>query len=168
MFPDNGGNFNAGQFIFGTEGTHNVTVNGVAAAQAFPDDTLSVRYLGDVDMARCDGSAATAGADSIDLLSTDGVQFSCTTDGATTTALFGATNGVPATQQFRVLGMAINYGLDTDDDGAVDSLTRASGVGDWTQVLTAHIEIHFQAGARPPQANSFLFAMENSIGVDQL
>ena len=166
-FPTDGGSFASGQFIFGTQGTHNVTVNGETTAQAFPDDTLSVRYLGDTMLSRCDGNDSVVGADSVDLLSTDGVEFTCTTDGTTSTSLFG-TDAVPANQQFRVLGMAVTYGLDTDDDGAVDSLSRATGVGDWTQVRTAHIEMHFQAGARPPQANSFLFALENSIGVDQI
>ena len=167
VFPGNGGNFGAGQFVFGTEGTHNVTVNGMAAAQAFPDDTLSVRYLGDASLARCDGTNSVAAADSIDTFSTDGVTFSCTTDGAVTTGLFGVAS-VPLTQQFRVLGMAVTYGLDTDDDGAVDTLSRAGAVGDWTQARSAQIEIHFQAGERPPQANNFLFVLENSLGVDRL
>ena len=166
VFPASG-SFGSGEFVFGTEGTHNVTVNGVAGAQAYPDDTFSVRFIGDASLARCDGTLSVAGADSIDLFSTDGVTFSCTTDGAATTGLFG-TASVPLTQQFRVLGMAVTYGLDTDADGAVDTLSRAGSVGDWSDATTAHVEIHFQAGERPPRANSFVFALENSLGVDQL
>ena len=166
VFPAVGA-YGAGQFIAGTQATHDVTVNGQALAVTFPDDTLSVRYIGDPSLARCDGTVPATGALVADTVSVDGVQFICDTDGVTQTALFGGVN-VPLTQQMRVLGLAVTYGLDTDDDTNVDSIVRAGGVTDWTQVRIAELEIHFQSGNRQPQATSLVIALENSIGVDQL
>lgn len=161
------GVYGAGQFVAGTEATHNVTVNGQAAPVAYPDDTLSVRYTGDPSLARCDGTVPATGFLAADTVSVDGIQFICDTDGVTQTALFGGVN-VPITQQMRVLGMAVTYGLDTDDDANVDAIVRASGVTNWTQVRIVELEIHFQSGNRPPQATSLVVALENSIGVDQI
>lgn len=158
--------FAAGQVVHGVEQNHTVTVNGFATAQTFPDDILRVRYVGDPSTGRCNGAAATTGVLAVDELSTDGVQFICTADG-TAISLFGS-EFVATTQQMRILGMLVNYGLDTDSDGTVDRLMRASTVTDWDQVLSADIEVHFQAGTRPAQANSFVVAFENRLEVDQL
>ena len=159
------GVYAAGQFVAGTQGTHDVTVNGQAAAVTYPDDTLSVRYVGDPSLARCDGTVPATGVLVADTVSVDGIQFFCDIDGAVQTALFGGVN-VPQTQQMRVLGMAVTYGIDTDDDNNVDSVVRAGGVADWTQVRIVELEIHFQSGNRLPQATSLVIALENSIGVD--
>lgn len=166
VFPA-AGVYAAGQFIAGTQGTHDVTVNGQAAAVTYPDDSLGIRYIGDPSLARCDGSVPTTGALVTDTVSADGVQFICDTDGAVQTPLFGGVN-VPLTQQMRVLGIAVTYGIDSDDDANVDSIVRAGGVTDWTQVRIAELEIHYQSGNRQPQATSLVIALENSIGVDQL
>jgi len=166
VFPA-GGVYAAGQFIAGTQATHDVAVNGQAAAVTYPNDTLSVRYIGDPSLARCDGTVPAAGALVADTVSVDGVQFICDTDGLVQTALFGGVN-VPLTQQMRVLGLAVTYGVDTDSDNNVDFIVRAGGVGDWTQVRIAELEIHFQSGNRQPQATSLVIALENSIGVDIL
>ena len=161
------GIYAAGQFIAGTQATNDVTVNGQAAVVTYPDDTLSVRYIGDPSLARCDGTVPATDALVADTVSVDGVQFICDIDGVTQTALFGGVN-VPLSQQMRVLGMAVTYGIDTDADANVDSIVRAGGVTDWTQVRIAELEIHFQSGNRLPQATSLVIALENSIGVDQL
>ena len=164
-FPGAGG-FVSGQIVAGTEAVHTVTVNGEALPQSFPDDTISVRYVGEASMARCDGTAPTIDAVVVDMLSTNGVQFTCRTDGTTDTILFGS-DTVNATQQLRVLGLAVGYGEDTDGDGDVDSISRASSVTDWREVKIAELEVHFQAGNRPPQASSFVFVIENSLGTDE-
>ena len=90
-------------------------------------------------------------------------RFTCRTDGATDTILFGSST-VAQTQQLRVLGLAVGYGEDTNGDGDVDSISRASGVTNWRDVKIAELEVHFQAGNRPPQASSFVFAIENTLG----
>lgn len=159
------GAYGSGQFVAGTQGTHDVTVNGQAAAVTYPDDTLSVRYVGDPSLARCNGTVPTTDVLVADTVSVDGVQFICDTDGVTQTALFGGVN-VPLTQQMRVLGMAVTYGVDTDSDSSVDAIVRANDVADWTQVRIVELEIHFQSGNRLPQATSLVIALENSIGVD--
>jgi type IV pilus assembly protein PilW len=166
VFPA-AGTYAAGQFIAGTQATHDVTVNGQVAAVTYPDDTLSVRYIGDPSLARCDGTVPATDVLVADTVSVDGVQFICDIDGATQTPLFGGVN-VPLSQQIRVLGMAVTYGVDTDADTNVDSIVRAGGVTDWTQVRIAELEIHFQSGNRLPQATSLVIALENSIGVDLL
>ena len=163
LFPA-AGVFAAGQVVSGTQGTHNVTVNGVTGAQAYPDDTIAIRYIGDANVSRCNGAAPAAGALATDQVETDGITFSCTADGVTM-PLFGTAN-VPLTQQLRVLGLAINYGVDVDADESIDRFVRASAVTDWSQVKVAEIEVHFQAGTRAPQANSFAIAFENMLGVD--
>ena len=167
VFDEVGVVYDSGQFVRGTQATANVTVNGVAAQQAYPNDAVMVRYLGDANLFRCDGTAPVVGALVEDAFSVDGVQFICTTDGVTATPLFGNVN-VPLTQQLRVLGMAVTYGMDLDDDGNVDRIARANNVTDWTAVRIVELEVHFQAGSRQPQANSIVIALENSIGVDQL
>ncbi len=167
VFDAVGTTYDSGQLVRGTQGTANVTVNGQATAQAYPNDTVRVRYVGDANIFRCDGTAPAVGAVVEDAFSVDGVQFICTTDGTTATPLFGNVN-VPLTQQLRVLGMAVTYGLDLDDDGDVDRVARASGVTDWTRVRIVELEVHFQAGSRLPQANSIVIALENSIGVDRV
>ncbi len=165
LFPVAGG-FVAAQFIVGTDATHAVSVNGMAGLQNFPDDSISVRYVGDSGIARCNGTVAALDALVVDRLSTDGVRLTCTADGVDV-VLFGLVD-VPLNQQLRVLGLDITYGEDTNGDDAVDSLVSAAAVADWAAVLTADIEVFFQAGSRPAQASGFTVTFENALGVDQL
>ena len=101
---------------------------------------------------------------SVVLLSVDGVNLNCGTDGGAAQALMGDNQG-PLAQQIRFLGMAIAYGLDTNADESIDSFQRAGGVTDWAQVRVAEIQVIIQSGTRPPEALSFAVSLENMRGV---
>lgn len=155
--------FAAGQSVVGTEGSATVTVNG-AGTQTFPNDTLAVRYTDGAGIVDCVGIPVPIGTLSADVLAVDGINLSCSTNGAAARALMGDDQG-PVAQQIRFLGMAVAYGLDTNNDESVDSYQRANGVTDWNQVRVAEIELIIQSGTRPPETLSFAVSLENMRGV---
>lgn len=155
--------FGAGESIFGTENTANVTINGVTGLQTMPNDTLAVRYWNGPGVVDCVGNPIPADTLSSDLIATDGVNLTCATNGAAARPLIGDDQG-PVGQQIRILGLAIGYGLDSNNDGSVDTFQRASGVTDWDQPRIAELELTIQAGDRPPETLSFVVALENMQG----
>jgi prepilin-type N-terminal cleavage/methylation domain-containing protein len=155
--------FAAGEAIFGTEGTANVAVNGVTGLQPMANDTLSVRYWDGVGIVDCIGGAVPAATLTLEQIAIDGARLTCATNGGPARPLLGDDQG-PISQQVRVLGLAIGYGLDTDNDGAVDTYRRASGVADWQQVRVAEVELTIQSASRPPETLSVTVALENNRG----
>lgn len=81
----------------------------------------------------------------------------------TNTILIGDANASRA-DQVRVLGLEIQYGLDTDDDNSIDSYSRDPD--DWLQVLSATIDITIQTGFRPPQTMTHVVAFQNIISAN--
>lgn len=161
MFPATG-LFGAGEGVTGTEATASVMVNGVGL-QNFPDDTLRVRYWDGPGIVDCIGLPIPAATLSVDVISTDGINLNCSTNGGAARALLGDGQG-PINQQLRVLGMAVVYGIDTNGDDSVDSYQRASGVADWGLVRIAEVELTIQSGNRPPETLSFAVTLENMYG----
>lgn len=162
LFPA-GGPFANGQTVVGTQATATVGLIG-GGTQTVPNDSIAIRFWDGAGIIDCIGNAAPAGAMSVVLLSVDGVNLNCNTDGGAAQPLMGDDQG-PLAQQIRFLGMAVAYGLDTNADESIDSFQRASGVTDWNQVRVAEIQIIIQSGDRPPESLSFAVALENMRGV---
>lgn len=162
LFPA-GGPFGAGQTIVGTQATATVNLIG-GGTQTVANDSIAIRFWDGVGIIDCIGNPAPAAAMSVVLLSVDGVNLNCNTDGGAAQALMGDNQG-PLAQQIRFLGMAVAYGLDTNGDESIDSFQRAGGVGDWNQVRIAEIQLIIQSGTRPPESLSFAIAMENMRGI---
>jgi type IV pilus assembly protein PilW len=162
MFPA-GGPFADGQAVIGTQATATVGLIG-GGTQTVPNDSIAIRFWDGAGIIDCIGNPAPAGAMSVVLLSVDGVNLNCNTDGGAAQPLMGDDQG-PLAQQIRFLGMAIAYGLDTNADESIDSFQRAGGVTDWDQVRVAEIQVIIQSGDRPPESLSFAVALENMRGV---
>lgn len=154
--------FAAGETVLGTEATANVNVVD-GGVQAFPNDTLAVRYWDGPGIVNCTGFPVAAGTLSTDVIATDGVSLTCSTNGGPAQPLLGDALG-PIDQQVRVLGLAIGYGLDTDGDESVDTYQRAASVLNWNQVRVAEVELTIQSGRRPPETLSFAVTLENMQG----
>ncbi|HNP37130.1 MAG TPA: prepilin-type N-terminal cleavage/methylation domain-containing protein [Woeseiaceae bacterium] len=155
--------FGAGEAVAGTQGSANVTVNGIAGPQTYPSDTLAVRYWDGPGIVDCVGIPVPPATLSQDVIATDGVNLTCSTNGGPARPLMGDDQG-PVAQQLRVLGMAIAYGLDTNGDESVDTYQRAGGILNWNQVRVAEVELTIQAGSRPPETLSFAVTLENMHG----
>jgi len=162
MFPA-GGPFADGQAVMGTQATATVGLIG-GGTQTVPNDSIAIRFWDGAGIIDCIGNPAPAGAMSVVLLSVDGVNLNCNTDGGAAQPLMGDDQG-PLAQQIRFLGMAIAYGLDTNADESIDSFQRAGGVTDWNQVRVAEIQVIIQSGDRPPESLSFAVPLENMRGV---
>jgi type IV pilus assembly protein PilW len=162
LFPA-AGLFTAGQAVVGTEASATVALIG-GGTRNVPNDSIALRFWDGAGIIDCIGNPAPVGAMSVVLLSVDGVNLNCNTDGGAAQPLMGDDQG-PLAQQTRFLGMAIAYGLDTNGDESIDSFQRASGVADWAQVRVAEIQIIVQSGTRPPESLSFAVALENMRGV---
>jgi len=161
-----GGSFAAAQFVTGTNATHNVAVNGETTLQTYPNDSFSVRYVGGTGISRCDGTASTDNTVMVDTLSVDGVHLLCNTT-PDEAILLGA-DDVQTSQQTRVLGLDLLYGEDLDNDSSADTFVDASGVTDWSQVLTAQVELFLQSGNQEPQSLQLALIFENVLGTDEL
>lgn len=162
LFPAAGA-FVDGQAVIGTQATATVSLVG-GGTQTVPNDSIALRFWDGAGIIDCIGNPAPVGAMSVVLLSVDGVNLNCSTDGGAAQPLMGDDQG-PLAQQIRFLGMAIAYGLDTNSDESIDSFQRAGGVADWNQVRVAEIQIIIQSGTRPPESLSFAVALENMRGV---
>ncbi|MGI9219790.1 MAG: prepilin-type N-terminal cleavage/methylation domain-containing protein [Woeseiaceae bacterium] len=162
LFPA-GGPFADGQTVVGTEATATVSLIG-GGTQTVANDSIAIRFWDGTGIIDCIGNPAPVGAMSVVLLSADGVNLNCSTDGGAAQPLVGDDQG-PVAQQIRILGMAVAYGLDTNADESIDTFQRASGVGDWNQVRVAEIQLIIQSGTRPPESLSFAVALENMRGV---
>lgn len=162
LFPA-AGLFADGQAVIGTQATATVSLVG-GGTQTVPNDSIALRFWDGAGIIDCVGNPVPAGAMSVVLLSVDGVNLNCNTDGGAAQALMGDNQG-PLAQQIRFLGMAVAYGLDTNGDESIDSFQRAGGVGDWNQVRIAEIQLIIQSGTRPPESLSFAIAMENMRGI---
>ena len=162
LFPA-AGVFADGQTVVGTEASATVGLIGGGTLNV-PNDSIALRFWDGAGIIDCIGNPAPAGAMSEVLFSVDGVNLNCNTDGGAAQPLMGDDQG-PLAQQVRFLGMAIAYGLDTNDDESIDSFQRASGVTDWNEVRLAEIQIIVQSGTRPPESLSFAVALENMRGV---
>lgn len=158
--------FALAQYVSGTDGTHNVAVNGESALQTYPNDTLSVRYIGAPGMSRCSGEAAAADALLVDTLSVNGIQLLCDT-GAEAARLLGA-DDLRESLQTRVLGMNVTFGEDLDNNGSADLFSNAAGVSNWNDVITAQLELHIQSGNQSPKSLQLNLVFENVFGADQL
>lgn len=162
IFPAVGA-FAAGNALVGTESTANVTVNGMTGAQPFPNDTLTVRYTDGAGIVDCVGNPIPLGTLSTDVIATDGVNLTCSTNGGAPIPLLGDSLALPD-QQLRILGLALGYGLDTDGDGSVDTYQRAGAILNWNQVRIVEVEMSIQSGRRPPETMSFSVTLENMQG----
>jgi len=162
LFPA-GGPFADGQTVVGTEATATVNLIG-GGTQTVANDSIAIRFWDGVGIIDCIGNPAPAAAMSVVLLSVDGVNLNCRTDGGGAQPLMGDDQG-PVAQQIRVLGMAVAYGLDTNADESIDSFQRASGITNWNQVRVAEIQLVIQSGTRPPESLSFAVSLENMRGI---
>lgn len=160
-FPSDG-TFGAGESIVGTQGSHNVTVNGQGTVN-FPADTLSVRYWGGAAIVDCVGTPIATTALATDVFATNGVNLTCDSNGAGARPIMGDGTAILA-QQLRVLGMRVSYGLDTNGDRSIDQFQRANNVASWNDVRVAEVELFIQAGERPPESLSFTVTLENMRG----
>lgn len=165
QFPAAGA-FASAQYIAGTNGTHEVTVNGESAVQTYPNDTLSVRYIGATGINRCSGLPAANDTLVVDTLSADGVYLLCNT--VTETARLLGADDLSASQQTRVLGLDVLFGEDLDDNSSADIFVDANSVTNWNDVLTAQIELFIQSGTQPPQSLRTHLIVENMMGADEL
>lgn len=86
-----------------------------------------------------------------------------TRSAVTNTILIGDTSA-SRSDQVRVIGLEIQYGIDTDDDNSIDSYSR--NPSDWLQVLSANIDITIQTGFRPPQTMTHVVAFQNIISAN--
>ena len=152
--------FGAGEGIFGTQGNHNVTVNGVSGTVAFPADTLSVRYWGAAGIIDCVGEPIADTVLATDVFASNGTNLTCDRNGAGAQSILGD-GTANLSQQLRVLGMRVSYGLDTNDDDSVDQFQRANNVTSWNDVRVAEVELFIQSGQRPPESLSFTVTLEN-------
>ena len=155
--------FGAGEGVFGTQGNHNVAVNGVAGPVNFPADTLSVRYWGAAGIIDCVGQPIANTVLATDVFAVNGTNLTCDRSGAGAQSILGD-GTAELSQQLRVLGMRVSYGLDTNDDASVDQFQRANNVTSWNDVRVAEVELFIQAGQRPPESLSFTVTLENLRG----
>ena len=162
LFPA-GGPFAAGQTVIGTQATATVSLIG-GGTQSVPNDSIAIRFWDGAGIIDCIGNPAPIGAMSVVLLSVDGINMNCGTDGGAAQPLMGDDQG-PLAQQIRFLGMAVAYGLDTNADESIDSFQRAGAITNWAQVRVANIQVIIQSGTRPPESLSFAVALENMRGV---
>lgn len=134
-----------GQVIGGVE----TTTSGVA------NDAFSIRYQVDSMTVNCFGETTTAASmpqDSLERntyrINADGF-LECerlnSIKGAETQTIIGSNQG-RMNQQLLLTEMLVRYGQDTDDDGNVDTMSRANAVGDWTRVRTIEVLLSLQAG----------------------
>ena len=165
LFPA-AGPFAVGQYVTGTNSSHDVAVNGENALQTYPNDTLSVRYVGAPGINRCSGVVTTDGDLLVDTFSVDGVHLNCDTV-VEDVVLLGA-DDLDTTQQTRVLGMDVLYGEDLDGNNSADIFVDADAIDDWRDVLTAQVELFIQSGSQRPQNLRLQLVFENVFGADQL
>ncbi len=165
LFPSDAP-FAASQIVLGVQQDTAVDVIGEALPVTFPDDTLSIRYLGDGATMRCNGTVSTLNTVHTELISTNGEHLMCNFGGGSVD-LVGLL-GVPEFQQVRILGMQVNYGEDGNNDNIVESYNRAGSVTDWDSVKVAEIDVFIQTGAQPPQAVNIVIPFENVVGVNVL
>jgi type IV pilus assembly protein PilW len=155
--------FGGGEGIVGTQGDHNVTVNGVAGTVSYPADTISVRYWGGPAIVDCVGTPVADTVLATDVFATNGVNLTCDSNGAGARSIMGDGTAVVA-QQLRILGMRVSYGLDTNGDESIDQFQRADNVASWNDARVAEIELFIQSGQRPPESLSFTVTLENMRG----
>lgn len=155
--------FGAGESISGTQGNHDVAVNGAAGTVNYPADTLSLRYWGGPAIVDCIGEPVADTVLQSEVIATNGINLTCDRNAVGPQAILGDGTAIAA-QQLRILGMRVSYGLDTDGDQSVDQFQRADNVPSWNEVRVAEIELFIQAGTRPPASLSFTATLENMRG----
>ncbi len=157
-----------GQAITGTSGNHNVTyrIKSGDVTDAFSNDTLTIRYIGDTGIQSCLGADVPLDENRTEKFELNNNVLRCVSSDGTTTQtlnLIGDVNA-PPNQQLKVLGLKVSYGIDTDGDGSIDLYKRATDVADWLSVSSVDLEIVFQSGLRRPQTNHFATELPNISG----
>ncbi|HFD87303.1 MAG TPA: prepilin-type N-terminal cleavage/methylation domain-containing protein [Gammaproteobacteria bacterium] len=157
-----------GQAITGTSAEQSVTykIKTGEITASFPNDTLSIRYIGDSGITNCLGAAVPVDEERTEVFSLNNNMLRCSSSDGTTTQtvnLIGDINA-PADQQLKVLGFKITYGIDADSDGSIELFQRAADVADWLTVSSIDLEITFQSGLRRPQTNHFTTELPNING----
>lgn len=134
-----------GQVIGGLE----TTKSGVA------NDEFSIRYQVDSMTVNCFGETTSAASMPQDSLERNTYRINAggflecerlnSIKGTETQTIIGSNQG-QINQQLTVTNMLVRYGQDTDDDGNIDTISRANAVSNWTQVRTIEVLLSLQAG----------------------
>ncbi len=125
--PD-GSQFVADHFIIGTSGAGGV------------GDTVNVRYQsgGNNSVTNCLGE--TGGTPAVFWINSFAVinnQLTCAV------SVNGAAFGTPTVLADNVQSFTVTYGIDTNDDGSVDTYVASTGVADWLRVRTVRLKVIF-------------------------
>ncbi|HHJ19051.1 MAG TPA: hypothetical protein ENJ84_04375 [Gammaproteobacteria bacterium] len=164
----------AGQVVSGTEATlSSVDVyqeDGSTVQQSFPDDAISIRFVGGASMFDCLGGAAPDGEQLVERFSLVSSALQCNhTNISTSTTdsdLLVGQNLGSRKEQIRVVGMLVWYGLDTDGNLSVDQYRRANAVnsaGAWKQVKSAAIILTVQSGELIPKNLTYVVHFPNAV-----
>ncbi|MCH9697248.1 MAG: PilW family protein [Gammaproteobacteria bacterium] len=152
---------NAGQVISGIEST----VSGVAK------DQFSIRFKVDSMTVNCFGDTVPVSSMPLDSLERNTYRINAdellecqrlNDAGGTDTQPIIGSNAGSVRQQLSVQSMSVHYGLDTDNNKSIDTIARASSVGDWSQVRCIELVLTIKAGKEiKPQQVRYYFDLPN-------